>query len=104
MSNAPSLILAPLGDSLFHVALLGLKIKPILDIEADSKSKALEQMENILRELPSMDGWSGDFSTSGLHIINPTEESNRWLIDFSPTFDQVNAELITPTLSRSSAS
>ena len=98
MSTAPSLILAPIGEKRFHVAILGLKIKPVLDIDADTKIEAMATVKSILEQLPNMDGWSGELKSSGLHIINPSEESSRWLIDFSPSFGEVNAELLTPTL------
>ena len=99
MTNAPSLILAPIGENTFHIALLGLKIKPVLDIEADTKFTAMEMVKSILETLPEMNGWGGELKSSGLRILNPTDESQRWLIDFSPSFDEVNAELITPTIS-----
>ena len=100
MSSAPSLILAPTGESQFHIALLGLKIQPVLDIEADTEKAAIESVKSILKKMPEMNGWSGELVSAGLRIINPTDDSSRWLIDFSPTFDQVNASLITPTVSK----
>ena len=102
--TAPSLILAPIGESRFHIALLGLKIQPVLDIDADTKHTAMETVKSILETLPEMDGWAGELKSSGLRILNPTDESQRWLIDFSPSFDEVNADLITPTIARGSAS
>lgn len=104
MSTAPSLILAPIGEKRFHIAMLGLKIQPVLDIDADTEHAAMATVKSILEELPELQGWGGELKSSGLRILNPTEESSRWLIDFSPTFDEVNAELLTPTLSRGSAS
>lgn len=98
MSSAPPFILASVGEAKFHLAMLGLKIKPVLDIEADTKAAAIATVKSIIKNLDEFDGWSGELESSGLRIINPSEESSRWLIDFSPTFDEVNADLLTPTV------
>lgn len=95
--QAPSLILAP-NENGFHLAILGTKVQPIMDIEADSERDALVTVKSILTELPEMGAWTGNIESSGLHILNMAESSSRWLIDFSPDFDKVNATLLTPTM------
>tara|TARA_R110000803_G_scaffold107958_4_gene176155 strand:- start:7028 stop:7336 length:309 start_codon:yes stop_codon:yes gene_type:complete len=95
--QAPSLILAATENG-FHLAILGAKVQPVIDIEADTESDAMAAVKSILVELPEMGSWSGDIETSGLHILNLKEASSRWLIDFSPDYENVNATLLTPTI------
>ena len=91
-----TLLLVPVAENKFHLAVQDMTIKGIIDINANTIQEAMKYVHEVVDSLKLLGAWNGTFGMTNIRVLNLQSVSEEWRIDYSPSLEEANAVALTP--------